>query len=80
MIGDYTRSQPLQFKLLFRYQPFTQPNLHYYIDNKVNFLILIRLVNNVVIGGFCPYPMMKSSYPYAGFIFNLTSNSMYPLK
>jgi len=74
MIGDYTKSHPIQFKLLYKHQPFIQPNFHSYIDNRTNFMILIRLVNNVVIGGFCPYPMAKSSYSKAGFIFNLMSN------
>lgn len=74
MIAEYTKRHPVQFKLMFKNQPFTQPNLHYYIDNKTNFLILIKLANNVIIGGFCPYPMIKSSYPNAGFLFNLKSN------
>lgn len=80
MIKDYCYCQPLQFKLLYKHQKFQQSNFHEYIDNKSNFLILIRLINNNVIGGFCPYPLAKNQKPNAGFLFNLTSNSLYPLK
>lgn len=74
MIGDYTKSQPIQFKLLYKHQPFIQPSFHNYVDNKSNFMILIKLVNDTIIGGFCPYPMAKPSYSKAGFLFNLTYN------
>lgn len=80
MIKEYVKSMPIQFKLLYKFQKFVQPSFHSYVDNKSNFLLIIRLVNNNIIGGFCPYPMAKHGSPNAGFLFNLSSNSVYPLK
>lgn len=65
---------------MYKHTKLIQPSFHDYIDNRSNFLILIRLANNVIIGGFCPYPMAKNVKADAGFIFNLTSNMLYPLK
>ena len=66
-------------KLLFRYDPKANLNFHHFVDFKENLLIVIRLANNITVGGFSLYPLEKIDKEQAkklgigkGFIFNLT--------
>ena len=73
-------SNPIQFSLLYKYNPYFQSNFHNYIDNKQNLLLIVRLANDVVIGGFSAQPLCKGFMGKNGFLFSLTNNKKYILK
>ena len=44
-------------KLLYRLDVLNKTNFHHYIDGKYNILIVIKLINGSLIGGFCHTPI-----------------------
>ena len=86
-LRNFTHSDVAETKLLYRWDPRNNINFHHFIDGKENLLILVRLINNVTIGGFSCYPLEKidkdkirSTNIGKGFLFNLSLGKKFPLK
>lgn len=54
MLSQFCKIKPSQFKLLYKFNKLINNSFHSYTDSHPNLLILIRLTNNVVLGGFSP--------------------------
>ncbi len=59
MMEKETNQRPTQFKLLYKFNKQIQTNFHDYIDGKPNLLLLSKLQNNVIIGGYSRDPLEK---------------------
>ena len=60
--------------MIFKYDSLNSTSFHKYIDGKWNILLLIRLQNGFVVGGYCYTPIEKGRVDRhgKGFLFSLT--------
>ncbi len=66
--------------MFHRHDPRNQINFHHYIDGKDNYAVLIKLSNNVVIGGYSSQGLEKGRLGNRGFLFSLTLNRSFPVR
>jgi hypothetical protein len=66
--------------MFHRHDPRNQNNFHHYIDGKDNYAVLIKLSNNVVIGGYSSQGLEKGRLGNRGFLFSLTLNRSFPVR
>jgi hypothetical protein len=78
-LKEFVEGGALKTKLLYRTDPLNKTNFHKYIDGKNNILLLTRLTNGYVIGGYSYTPIEKDRTERSkrGFIFSLTRNEFY---
>jgi hypothetical protein len=71
-------------KLLYRYPTLDPTNFHTYFDNKSNLLVMVKLLNGTIIGGFTVNPFMPERVPSSnkgkGFLFTLTAEKSFPMR
>ncbi len=53
MIEKFEQQKIIQFKLIFKYNEKIILNFHDFVDGKDNFLLVVKLFNGVIIGGYC---------------------------
>lgn len=88
-IRSYTSGDVIDTKLLFKYDPRTTNNFHLFIDGKENLMMVVRLANNMTIGGFSSHPLVKPSVDKMekaqrqghgrGFLFSCTLEKTFPM-
>ncbi len=68
--------------MIYKYDTINPINFHNYIDRKSNLLLVIKLVNGYVIGGFSEYAIEKGRIekPGSGFIFNCNIKKSYNVR
>lgn len=68
--------------MLFKYDPQNpQNNFFKYITDIKNIMLLVKLVNGTIIGGFTVFPFEKEvQRPGKGFIFSLTAERIFKMK
>lgn len=61
--------------MIYKYDPLNERNFHSYIDGRKNIVILIKLINEIVIGGFTAFPFdtKVTERPGKGFLFSLSA-------
>lgn len=86
-IKTFTNNNVLESKLLYKYDTRNTLNFHNFVDHKENMLIVIRLINNITVGGFSCYPLSKLDKEQAkkqgvgrGFLFNLTFDKSFQMR
>lgn len=76
----FTGKSLVATKMFHKYDPKNLNNFHTYVDGKDNFIVLVKLINNVVLGGFSAQPLEKGRSSYQGFLFNLTRQKTFQIR
>ena len=58
---------------MYRYDPLNKINFHNYIDNKTDLLLVLKLVNGSILGGYSYEEVNILRVPGKGFIYSLTN-------
>lgn len=56
-IQTFTGQKVVETRMFHKYDQKNLNNFHIYVDGKPNFLVLVKLVNNMVLGGFSALPL-----------------------
>ena len=72
-IKDFTRNIRQKARLIFKFDALNSTNFHRYIDGKWDILLVIKLDNGFVVGGYCHSPFEKGRIDKhdKGFLFSL---------
>ena len=68
--------------LVYQYDVLNSTNYHKYIDGHPNLLLIIKLKNGYIVGGFTEDPFEKGSdmKNKRGFLYNLSKKRLFELK
>ena len=84
-IGKYNEKNVCKTKRLYQYDPLNKTSFHKYIDGKPNIVLLIKLKNDMVLGGYSESPfLLKTSNNNKvvnsnGFIFSVSNTESFPI-
>jgi len=56
-LKSFSTSAVTSTKLLFKFDQRAPLNFHHFIDGKEHLFIVIKLINNMIIGGYSQYPL-----------------------
>ena len=73
---------PFESKLVYKYDPLNPVNFHNYFDRVENLIVLVKISNGTIIGGFSVYPVDQERIyrPGKGFLFSVTGKKVYQMR
>ena len=72
ILNNRYHNQVINSKLLCKLDPLNKTNIHKYIDNVPYLMILIKLKNGRILGGFSLSPFVKNSKGVDSIIFSVS--------
>lgn len=79
-LQPFINSPSLETKLLYKLDKLNQTNFHKYIDGKMNLLVVVKLANGLIVGGYSGSPIEKDTNNTScnkGFLFSFENLTTY---